>query len=50
MNHFYIFSHQGGWDEILMVVAPIFIVWCILAAANKRAKHKEEMIDGELPK
>ena len=26
-----IIGHQGGWDEILMVVAPIAIIWAVLA-------------------
>ncbi|MDG1846025.1 MAG: hypothetical protein P8J01_06465 [Acidimicrobiales bacterium] len=48
MLQFSIFSHQGGWDEIIMVVAPIFLVWCLLALANKRAKQQHGTIDEEL--
>jgi len=32
-------AHQGGWDEILMVVAPIILLFCLLKLANKRAKR-----------
>jgi len=29
-------AHQGGWDEILLVGAPIVIIVVILAIAKKR--------------
>ena len=34
-----IFAHQGGWDEILMVAAPIILLFCLLKLANSRAKR-----------
>jgi hypothetical protein len=34
-----VLGHQGGWDEILMVVAPIILLFCLLKLANKRAKR-----------
>ncbi len=34
-----LFAHQGGWDEILMVIAPIILLFCLLKIANKRAKR-----------
>ncbi|MEC8985953.1 MAG: hypothetical protein VX763_04995 [Actinomycetota bacterium] len=40
-----ILGHQGGWDEILMVLAPIAIIWVILATANKRAKRRKESFE-----
>ena len=40
-----IIGHQGGWDEILMVVAPIAIIWAVLAVANKRAKKRNESFE-----
>tara|TARA_Y100001970_G_scaffold71954_1_gene91335 strand:- start:1040 stop:1231 length:192 start_codon:yes stop_codon:yes gene_type:complete len=40
-----IIGHQGGWDEILMVVAPIAIIWAVLAVANKRAKKRNESLE-----
>ena len=33
----YIFGHQGGWDEILLVVAPLGLMAWLLRAANRRA-------------
>ena len=30
-------AHQGGWDEILMVLAPILLFAGLLYVANKRA-------------
>jgi hypothetical protein len=30
-------AHQGGWDEILMVLAPIALFGGLLAIANRRA-------------
>ena len=32
-----VLAHQGGWDEILMVVGPIVIFALLLRAANRRA-------------
>ncbi len=29
-------AHQGGWDEILMVVAPLAVIGGLLWMANKR--------------
>ena len=45
MLRFPIIGHQGGWDEILMVVAPIAIIWAVLAVANKRAKKRNESLE-----
>ena len=36
------FAHQGGWDEILLVLAPIAIFAGLLYIANKRAGRLEE--------
>ncbi len=33
-------AHQGGWDEILMVVGPLAIVGFLLLLATKRLKAK----------
>jgi hypothetical protein len=33
-------AHQGGWDEMLMVAAPIALFALILRAANKRAEQR----------
>jgi hypothetical protein len=31
-----VLAHQGGWDEILMVVAPVALFFFLLRAANRR--------------
>ncbi len=31
-------AHQGGWDEALLVAAPIVVIWLLLRRANRRAK------------
>jgi hypothetical protein len=35
-------AHQGGWDEILMVLAPIAIFAGLLVIANRRASAIDE--------
>jgi len=37
-----VLAHQGGWDEILMVLVPIAIFAVLLGVANRRA----DSIDG----
>jgi len=32
-------AHQGGWDEALMVAAPIVLIGGLLVFANRRAKQ-----------
>ena len=31
-------AHQGGWDEMLMVLTPIAVFAFLLKVANSRAK------------
>lgn len=31
----HVLAHQGGWDEILMVVAPVALFIVLLRAANR---------------
>jgi len=33
-----VLAHQGGWDEILMVVAPIALFVLLLRAANRHQR------------
>jgi hypothetical protein len=40
-----IFAHQGGWDEILMVAAPVGLFAGLLWMANKRADAEVERHD-----
>jgi hypothetical protein len=34
-----VLAHQGGWDEILLVLLPIAIFAGLLAVANRRASR-----------
>jgi predicted MFS family arabinose efflux permease len=34
-----ILAHQGGWDEIAMVAAPVAVIAVLLAVANRRARR-----------
>jgi len=36
-----IFAHQGGWDEMLMVLVPVALVVFLLRLANKRVKEQK---------
>ncbi len=40
-----VFAHQGGWDEILLVVGPLLILWGLLLLANRRAKRLADETD-----
>lgn len=35
-----VLAHQGGWDEILLVLVPIVVFAGLLAMANRRAAAK----------
>lgn len=32
-------AHQGGWDEILLVAAPLALLAALLFLANRRASR-----------
>ena len=34
-----VLAHQGGWDEVLLVLAPIALFSVLLYVANRRAEH-----------
>lgn len=36
------FAHQGGWDEFLLVAAPLGVIGVLLWIANKRVSAKLE--------
>lgn len=42
-----IVAHQGGWDEILMVLGPLAILFVVLMLANKRARRLAEDRNGQ---
>jgi hypothetical protein len=35
-----VFAHQGGWDEVLLVVGPLVIIGGLLHLANRRLKKR----------
>jgi hypothetical protein len=40
-------AHQGGWDEILLVLLPVGLFAFLLFVANKRAEKIAEHEDQE---
>lgn len=42
-----VLAHQGGWDEILLVLLPIAIFAGLLAVANRRASRMVAARDEE---
>lgn len=37
-----LFAHQGGWDEALIVLAPMLVFFGLLFLANRRARAFEK--------
>ncbi len=47
---FPLFAHEGGWDEILLVVGPLAVIGLALWFANKRVTNQlDESDSGALP-
>jgi hypothetical protein len=45
-----VLAHQGGWDEMLMVLGPILVIVLLLRLAKKRAERAapaEEAVSAE---
>lgn len=42
-------AHQGGWDEILLVLVPIALFALLLGVANRRANAIESRRRGDDP-
>ena len=40
-----VLAHQGGWDEILFVAAPILVFFGLLFLANRRANELHRQAD-----
>ena len=38
-------AHEGGWDEILLVLVPILVIAGLLKLAKRRVEHSVR--DGE---
>jgi hypothetical protein len=41
-----ILAHQGGWDEMLLVAAPIALLAAVLWMANRRATRLRDEREG----
>jgi hypothetical protein len=42
-------GHQGGWDELLLVLLPIALFGVLLAVANRRADRAQAERDDQDP-
>ena len=42
-----VLAHQGGWDEILLVVTPVALLAFILWRANKKAARLQAEDDAD---
>ena len=49
MNAATVLAHQGGWDEILFVLAPLLVFAGLLWVARKRVDEMESADDGTPP-
>jgi len=36
-------AHQGGWDEILLVLAPITVIALLVRIVQRRAEHTQRV-------
>jgi hypothetical protein len=37
-----VLAHQGGWDEILFVLAPLLVFAALLALARRRVERMDD--------
>lgn len=35
-------AHQGGWDEVLLIVAPMIVVIALLRLAKRRVERQQD--------
>ena len=42
-------AHQGGWDEILLVIGPILLIIGVLAIAKRRVDRIDRTEHGDEP-
>lgn len=40
-----VLAHQGGWDEILLVVAPMLVIIALLRLAKRRVERLDHGAD-----
>ena len=41
-------AHQGGWDEILLVVGPILVIVVLLVVVKKRLDRSFSLRNGDI--
>ena len=44
-----VLAHQGGWDEMLMVLTPIAVFALLLKMANGRARRAQDAARSAAP-
>ncbi len=44
-----ILAHQGGWDEVLLVLGPILVMAGLLVVAKKRVARAARQASGAPP-
>ena len=37
-----VLAHQGGWDEVLLVLVPLLVIAGLLYIANRRANRVQQ--------
>jgi hypothetical protein len=42
-------AHQGGWDEILMVVGPVLVVVALLLVVRRRIERRNAAVETAAP-
>ena len=46
-----VLAHQGGWDEMLLVAAPVALFVFLLRLANQRAaRARDDEVHGDHPR
>ncbi len=44
-----VFAHEGGWDEIALVIGPLVVIGALLLIANRRLKARLDALDAAQP-
>jgi hypothetical protein len=44
-----VLAHQGGWDEMLMVLVPILVIVALLRLAKRRVDRRGDEAAGPTP-
>ncbi len=44
-----IFAHQGGWDEILIIIGPIAAIVGVVALVRRRLHRESQEVDEAKP-